>query len=144
MNMPGASYGIEPRVCPLWVLFKPTEDVPGHWTAHCLDLDVVSIGTTLSHAMGMIVEAAEITLQEDLQQGRDPHDRKAPGKYWDELSRIVTHGQRVSFSEILSPGASKNWKALALQINLRLDRARHVEGQEITTPMMEPAELALS
>lgn len=113
MNMPSAFFGIESRVCPLWVVFKPAEDIAGHWTAHCLDLDVVTSGTSLSHAMGMIVEAAEMTIQDDLSNNRDPIARKAPKEFWDELQRIVSHGQKVSFSEICSPEASKNWRALA-------------------------------
>lgn len=144
MNMPPAFYGTETRIHPLWVLFKPAEDLHGCWTAHCLELDVVTSGTSLSHAIGMVVEAAGMTIMDDISHGRDPHDRRAPKEYWGELSRILHLGQRVSIREILSPGASKGWKALALQINLRIEHGSQIEGQEFTTPMVEPAEIAMS
>lgn len=48
-----------------WVIFEPLAGIPGKWSAHCLDTDVVSQGTSLSHAFRMIVEAVEMILEED-------------------------------------------------------------------------------
>ena len=67
----------------LHVHFFPAEDVPGIWVAHCLDFDVVSQGTSLSDAMGMIREAVELTVIDDLGRGLDPHLRRAPKEEWD-------------------------------------------------------------
>lgn len=143
MNMPDV-YGTESRIFRTWALFRPAEDLPGHWVAHCLDLDVVTSGMDLSQAIGHIMEASQMTIEEDLKAGLEPHTRRAPQQHWDELKRVVEHGTAVSMGTILSPGASKNWKALALQINLRIESGSQIEGQEFTQTIAEPAELSIS
>lgn len=142
--MPDERFELESRIYPLWVVFKPAEDIAGHWVGHCLSLDVVTSGTSLAHAMGMLVDAVGMTLEEDLDQGRDPHARKAPQNFWDDLSRIIKEGRPVTMGEVLSPRKNEHWKALAQQIMFRLDRSRQVEGQEFSSPVAEPDEVALA
>ncbi len=119
----------------LTLVLKPSEDIPGRWVSHCLDMDVVSEGDKLSEAMGMISEAAGMTLTDDLNGGRNPLARRAPKEFWDELDRIVETGTPVTFSQMFSPARS-NWKALTCQLNI------HIEGKmvahEFTKPIAQP------
>jgi len=82
-----------------WVVLKKAEDVPGQWVAHCLDIDVVSQGNSLPHAIEMINEAMIMTLVDDLQHGRNPLERSAPKKFWDELWEVVKNGQRLTVGD---------------------------------------------
>lgn len=84
----------------LWVVFKKAPDVPGQWTAHCLDIDVISQGSSLPHAMQMIEQAIGMTLIDDLGRGRNPLERSAPKEYWDELWKIVRHGRRLTIGGV--------------------------------------------
>ena len=38
------------------VLVTPAKDVPGQWVAHCLQLDVVTQGDSISHAFGTVFD----------------------------------------------------------------------------------------
>jgi hypothetical protein len=67
----------------LHVLIKPADDVPGQWAGHCLDLDIVSAGTSASHAFEMTTEAVRECIADDLANGLDPWERrKAPPELW--------------------------------------------------------------
>jgi predicted RNase H-like HicB family nuclease len=78
----------------VWVLAYPAEDVPGQWVGHCLDLDVVSVGTSLDDALRMTAEAVALCLQWDAESGLDPFARsKAPGEAWELLDRVVREGR---------------------------------------------------
>ena len=83
-----------------WYVLKRAEDVPGEWVAHCLELDVVSQGTSLKHAMSMLSEACFMTVCDDLIASRDPLDRRAPAEYWNELYNIINHGMKVDFASL--------------------------------------------
>ena len=83
-----------------WFVLQRAEDVPGEWTGHCLELDVVSQGTSLRHVMAMLNEACFITVCDDIFAGRDPLDRRAPASFWDELYKIVDEGKKVDFSTL--------------------------------------------
>jgi hypothetical protein len=69
----------------LHVVFWPAEDVPGQWLAHCLELDVVSQGNSLPHALEMLKEAVGEVLVSDLQKRLDPMRRRAPQEDWDRM-----------------------------------------------------------
>lgn len=142
--MPNTVPEFEARVYPFSAVFKPAEDIPGHWVGHCLELDVVTSGTSLPHAMGMLFEAAHMTLIDDLAQGHDLRDRRAPKVFWDELGRIVKHGHPVSLAEVLTSMPHEGWKALAHQFVIRLGHARQIEGQEFVDQVVEPLEPALA
>ena len=43
-----------------WFLVTPAEDLPGAWTVHCLETDVVSQGESPRHAFEMGMEAVEM------------------------------------------------------------------------------------
>jgi predicted RNase H-like HicB family nuclease len=69
----------------LHVVLWPAEDIPGQWLAHCLELDVVSQGNSLPHALEMVKEAVGDVLVSDLQRGLDPGRRRAPQEEWDHM-----------------------------------------------------------
>ncbi|HEY3434084.1 MAG TPA: hypothetical protein VGK41_00385, partial [Solirubrobacterales bacterium] len=60
----------------VWLLLTPSRDVEGAWVAHCLNLDVISQGTSLEHAAQMGSEAIVCAVDDDVSQGLDPFDRK--------------------------------------------------------------------
>lgn len=105
----------------LTAVLKPSEDIPGRWVSHCLELDVVSEGTTVPEALGMLLEASVMTLTDDLSSGRKPLARRAPKEFWLELDRIVKTGTPVTFTQVLSTATYfNNWKALMSRFTIRL------------------------
>jgi hypothetical protein len=77
----------------VWVIARPAEDVPGQWVGHCLDFDIVSLGTSLRHALAMTAEAVCMCLEEDVKSGAEPFSRSpAPAQYWEERDRVVREG----------------------------------------------------
>lgn len=90
--------------CDFWILFWPSEDIPGQWVAHCLNLDIISQGNSLAHAREMIFEAVALSLTDDLVASRNPMERpSAPPEYWEKLNHVLRRGKNIKFSEIL-PG----------------------------------------
>ncbi|MFO0586766.1 MAG: hypothetical protein U0441_04475 [Polyangiaceae bacterium] len=86
----------------LWFFVKRAEDVPGQWVAHCLDMDVVTQGSSISHALHMLVEAVAMSIVHDQQHGKDPFaGRRAPEEYWEELYSLQERGERVDFGEMV-------------------------------------------
>jgi len=106
--------GAEPPL--LTVIISPCLDVPRQWYAHCLDLDILTQGNSVPHALEMITEAIALCIADDLENGRDPLDRPpAPLEDWEELSGILA-GSRYEHAEPfdtvvvlipVSPGFSK-------------------------------------
>jgi hypothetical protein len=64
------------------------------WSSHCLDLDVVSQGSSLADAYKMAVEASLLVLRDDLSRGADPLIRRAPQEFWSELEKIQDKPKR--------------------------------------------------
>lgn len=77
------------RVYNCWVIVRPADDIDGEWVAHCLDLDVVTQGSSPAHALEMAREAAAMVVVEDLNTNRDPLRRRAPEEFWAELYAMV-------------------------------------------------------
>lgn len=102
----------------LWVLIKPSVSLKGQWVAHCLELDVVSQGNSLAHALQMAAEAVSLVVADDLSVGRNPTDRRAPEEYWKELHSVIEHGS-FALSEIELTEQEENVSAVAAQILLR-------------------------
>ena len=77
----------------LWVLITPAPAMPEQWVGHCLDLDIVSVGTSISQALAMTAEAVSICVGDDLANGRDPLSRpKAPESDWQMLRKVTNLG----------------------------------------------------
>lgn len=80
----------EPRT--VWILLSPATDVEGQWIAHCLDLDVVTQGSSLEHAALMGREAVDIVIESDAANGKDPFSRdQAPEEDWKRLYDLMHH-----------------------------------------------------
>jgi len=85
---------MEARAEILRVLVTRSEQIPGTWVAHCLDLDVVTQGEGIRGAMDMLVEAVMMVVEDDLKAGLDPFERPdAPEECWEQYSRIMRHGR---------------------------------------------------
>jgi len=72
----------------LHVLIYPAPDLAGQWVAHCLDLDLVSQGSSATHALEMIAEAVQLSVQWAIEEGRPPLEmRPAPAEEWDRFEK---------------------------------------------------------
>lgn len=69
------------------VLIVPAEDLPGIWVALCPQLGVCTQGTSVPNAVEMAHEAIEMSIEDDLAEGRDPLDRERHDQWWDEIRR---------------------------------------------------------
>src|SRR5882724_1867271 len=78
-----------------WVIVEPAEDLPGVWVAHWLELDVISQADSPQNAIESITEAVAMTVVDDLKNGFDSDQRRAPAEFWDRLARILKHGDEV-------------------------------------------------
>ncbi len=74
----------------LTFVVKPSEEIPDRWVGHCLELDVVSEGSSYAHALEMALEAAGMVVKDDLQNGRDPFERRAPKEFWRDPRLIAS------------------------------------------------------
>jgi len=100
------------------------EDVPGCWVAHCLDFDIMSIGDSPQHALEMVREAVGLALADDLNHGRDPHERRADDKHTRvPVNQMDTKG--ADFKEFAAPLtvvlATQREDGLAPKTNLNVD-----------------------
>ncbi|HVY65901.1 MAG TPA: hypothetical protein VHH11_13850 [Gammaproteobacteria bacterium] len=95
----------------VWVLARPAADLPEQWIAHVLNLDVVTQGNSLAHALDMAVEATLMVLSDDIAEGRNPQARRpAPPECFKELhevqrSREFVHGTPEEWSRNVPPSA---------------------------------------
>lgn len=118
--------------CDLWVLIRPSKDVSGQWVAHCLNLDLISQGSSPEHARDMIREAAASTLAYDLKAGRNPLEhRSASQELWEELRFVMTKGRPVTFSEV-----SRDHGTLAVMVGFQISDS---EARESEPPELLPA-----
>jgi len=107
------------KSCIVSVLLKPAKDLAGVWTAHCLQLDIVTQGEGFDGALNSIREALHLVVDDDLNCGLDPLERpSAPKEYWDEFSEIMRGG--VSLDSIDDLG-----KVTAVVTQLRITRDLH-------------------
>jgi predicted RNase H-like HicB family nuclease len=106
-----------------WVVVAPAEDVPGEWLAHCLDLNVMSQGRSLFHALDMIVEAVDLVLEEDFKAGLDPFGRSASPEDWAAFAEHMKHAELTTLDELDELGrpataGQLQWMATKLAIPL--------------------------
>jgi hypothetical protein len=123
----------------VWVIFRRPEPGIGEWEAHVLDLDVVTYGLTLAHAVEMAMEAARMVVVDDLQAGGDPSKRRAPDEEWQEmydLQERASHGVgaklRTLGDLIKDPATEKTAQRVAVNLEVEFevesDEAGSVEG----------------
>src|SRR5262245_5916267 len=84
-----------------WAVISPSQDVPGQWVAHCLNLDVLSQGNSPEHAREMLADAVEMVINDDFHAGRDPLKRSAaPKEDYELLEQVLTFGKQGSFADL--------------------------------------------
>ncbi len=105
----------------VWVVVRPASDLPGQWVAQCLDVDVVSQGNSLDHALGMAREALVIVILDELSRGRDPLERRAPDEIFSELYDVLEHGHKISPAEMQQAGDEGQLTVVATQFELRFE-----------------------
>lgn len=71
------------------MLVYPAMDLHGQWIFHCLDLDIISQGSTPSHAFEMGLEAVRVTLTSNETKNLE----RAPKEYWALLRIILMRGR---------------------------------------------------
>lgn len=110
------------RVHHLWVLFRPSTDVAGDWVAHCLDLDVVTQGRSLRHAVEMVLEAVVLTVEADVAAKLDPFRRGArtPQENRAELEHLL-HGGSLDPLETIEATEGVSLVALPLELYMMAD-----------------------
>jgi predicted RNase H-like HicB family nuclease len=117
-----------------WFVFKRAEDVPGEWVGHCLDIDVVTQGTSLEHALAMLGEACLMTVCDDIGSHREPLDRRAPQSYWDIMYNMVQHGRSVDFHSL----DEKSVGFVACQVQFKCQFVQPSRAQEILGQVANP------
>lgn len=68
-----------------WFVIERSTELVNTWSAHCLDLDVVTFGDSFEHAREMVLEASRMILDADAKVGRNSLSRRAPEEFWSKL-----------------------------------------------------------
>lgn len=76
-----------------------------HYTAVCLDFDIVEHGTDLKQLKKSIEDAAKLHLQSVIESNLDATllNRSAPQKYWKKLYEAMTAYENLAQSKSKSP-----------------------------------------
>jgi predicted RNase H-like HicB family nuclease len=108
----------------LWVTVRRADDVPGEWVSHVLDLDVVTQGQSVQHALHMAREAAEMVILHDLNDSKDPLARgeTAPEECWSLLWRIQGRGRKLGSVQELDDVLSASKGTGVVQIMVGVER----------------------
>ncbi len=104
------------RVYSAWLLVCPSREVPGQWVGHCLELDVVSQGNSLEHALSMVGEACAMVAIDDLSRGEDPLARRAGEEHYETLYRILKSGERIPIEIAQSDTSGKYTYAIPFEL----------------------------
>ena len=123
-----------PGVYSLWLLLRPAADVPGQWLAHCLELDVVTQGNSLQHAIEMAIEAVKMAIEADLEADINPFSHPAPKEYFDLLDQVVTKGTPFVGVQELSP--SSDVSLVAAQLRIEIGTEERGEARVPTEPIL--------
>ncbi len=81
-----------------WFIAHEAHDLPGQWVTHCLDLDLVSQGSSVGDALENICDAVSMVLEE----GHLDRYKRAPERDWDLLRQTQEEGERVELEELVS------------------------------------------
>lgn len=80
-----------------WCIFE-FDDGDDLWVVHCLDLDVVTQGQSLTHACAMLAEAVDMSLK------ANPTRRPAPRQDWERLWGLLQRFDFVDFGDLVEHG----------------------------------------
>lgn len=118
-----------------WIVIEPAEDIPGMWVGHCLDFDVMSQGDTPHDVIESVTEAITMTVEDDLHNGLDPSERRAPDEFWDRLAHLLKHGKQVKLSEV----TGERKVVFATQVTLVLERQPQDSAEDFSKFNVPPA-----
>jgi predicted RNase H-like HicB family nuclease len=118
-----------------WVVVEPAEDIPGVWVGHCLDFDVISQGNSPQNAIQSVTEAVAMTVIDDVQNGLDPGERRAPSEFWERLAQVLKHGERVKISEL----TGNRKVVVATELTLILERIRQDNAEDFSQFNVPPS-----
>jgi predicted RNase H-like HicB family nuclease len=129
------------RTYNLFITLQRSDEMPGKWVAHCLDVDVVSYGESLKDAIDMIKEAVEMVFVEDFSSGREPLERRAPKVLWDEMwKNLLPHTVTLPMEDVLKKPDSEIRYAVfqpTLTLHLRPAAARRISKEPPPVPEFE-------
>lgn len=91
---------LERRVYSCWAIVQPAPDVAGKWVAHCLDFDTLSQADDAETATKLLIEMTKDMVIEDLYEGKNPEDRRAPDEDWAIVEQLVDASAYSSFAEV--------------------------------------------
>jgi predicted RNase H-like HicB family nuclease len=83
------------------VLIEPSDEIAGEWVAHVLELDAVTQGRSVAHALEMAEEAAGIVLTESAAPRR-----RAPEPEWERAYGLMREGERIPLDQLEHPSAA--------------------------------------
>lgn len=76
----------------LHAVVYPSRNLPGEWVSHCLELDLMSQGSSAHEAINLLVEAISLSAQWAMEEGLPPLEMKsAPPEAW-KLYHDTPHG----------------------------------------------------
>lgn len=115
-----------PHTLNCWVILSREEGLAG-WVAHVLDLDVVTQGDTLAHAIEMALEAAAMVIHDDAERGLNPLDRRAPAEAWDALHALQREALPTRPEWFRGATDEEGIESAALQIRVEVGATRSLE-----------------
>lgn len=114
------------------VLVSRAPDLPGQWIAHCLDLDLVTQGTSIEDALRMAKEMIHLTVEDDVERGLDPFERPmAPDEDWDRMLRVLRRGRSAS---TLTPSERTRLRVVVARLTLRIPAGRGAAAETTWEP----------
>lgn len=131
------------RTFALNFFFRRSDELPGQWVAHCLDVDVVTYGNSLRHALEMLREAVDLVVVEDLSTGLEPLERSAPREEWEAMIRCVNGAETRAYplSELLEREETVRFAVVPVVVAYhRVDHREHMH--QLGTPAQVFAEAA--
>jgi hypothetical protein len=133
---------MDERIFNVWVIARPSPDVPGQWVAHCLDFDVVSMGDSLDHALRMVHEASVMVALDDLNKDREPLERRAPPEFFGELYGLFERGEKMSYEQLREAEEAHRIVAYATQFELRFER--QAGNLDVVARSMRPVPVSIA
>lgn len=124
----------EHRIYQCWTVIERSQEMPGQWTAHALDFDIVSYGDSPRGALMMVREAVQLAIVDDLSESLDPLARKAPPECWEPLTRIWKDGRRLADSAALAVEAGRV-EEVQLAVLFALDFHRSTPSEDFPVPL---------
>jgi hypothetical protein len=124
---------VERRDYPCWATIEPAPDIEGKWVAHCLEFDTLAQADDPETAVELLLESTSEIVLEDLRNGVDPLERRAPqdDEGWSLLrfitekpdsTRSGTGNYREMWDEVKDK-AARNLVVIAVQFFLGYQRS---------------------